>query len=202
MFAVAAALIAVQIIDLEKRRDPAGAPAGTRVAGAWEALPFYWALTTVRGDGRRKIAVFSDPNCPYCKDLEGKLAQLDDLTLHVFPYAVLGPDSVRKARAVWCAKDRVKAWDELMRRHVVPQAPADCDAPIDALVEIGQRLGVRGTPTWFLENGTRHTGTMTVEKLRAALDAAAPARRAVDSGQAAGPVPGQYAGTRKIPGTR
>jgi thiol:disulfide interchange protein DsbC len=177
MFLAAALLIAVQIADAERRRNPTGAQGGARLTGVWESLPFQWALTSVRGSGRRKIAVFSDPNCPYCKDLEEKLAQLDDITMHIFPYAVLGPDSVRQATAVWCSKDRVRAWNELMLRRVVPQAPADCGAPIDALVEIGERMGVRGTPTWFLENGERHTGTMPFEKLRAVLDAGVKGRK-------------------------
>ncbi|MFZ2155630.1 MAG: DsbC family protein [Bradyrhizobium sp.] len=175
IFVVAAVLIAVQIVDAERSRNPAGA--GARLAGVWETLPLQWALTSVRGNGRRKIAVFSDPNCPYCKDLEEKLAKLDDITVHIFPYAVLGPESVRQAKAVWCSNDRVRAWNELMFRRVMPQGSVDCENPIETLVEIGEKLGARGTPTWFLENGERHTGTMRPEKLRAVLDAAVVSKR-------------------------
>src|SRR5439155_1069662 len=119
----------------------------------WDSLPFQWAITTVRGGGRRKIAILSDPNCPYCKRLEEDLAKLDDITVHILPYAVVKPDSVRQAKAVWCSKDRAKAWSDLMFRRIEPQAAPDCDTPIEKLAEFGRRMGANSTPTWFLENG-------------------------------------------------
>jgi len=143
----------------------------------WDQLPWPWAITSRRGNGRRKIAIFSDPNCPYCKRLEEDLAKLDDITVHIFPYAIIKPDSVRQAQAVWCSKDRVKAWNELMFRRVEPRAPTDCDNPVEKLIEFGRGIGARSTPTWFLENGERHSGALPLEKVRALLDAASPARR-------------------------
>ena len=117
----------------------------------WESLPLQWAITTVRGGGRRKIAILSDPNCPYCKRLEEDLAKLDDITVHILPYAVVKPESVRQAKALWCSKDRAKAWNDLMLRRIEPQAAPDCDTPIEKLAEFARRMGANSTPTWFLE---------------------------------------------------
>lgn len=143
----------------------------------WEALPFQWAITSKRGTGRRKIAILSDPNCPYCKRFEEDLATLDDITVHILPYAVISPQSVRQAKSVWCSKDRVKAWNELMFRRVEPQAGAGCDNPIEKLIELGRKLGANSTPTWYLENGERHSGAVPLEEARRLLDKASPVKR-------------------------
>jgi len=143
----------------------------------WSSLPLHWAITSKRGSGRRKIAILSDPNCPYCKRFEEDLAKLDDITVHILPYAVLGPKSTRQARAVWCSKDRVKAWNELMFRRIEPPAAADCDNPIDRLAQFGRSIGANSTPTWFLESGERFSGAMPLDEARRLLDQASPARR-------------------------
>ena len=143
----------------------------------WNSLPWQWAITSKRGTGRRKIAIFSDPNCPYCKRFEENLAKLGDITVHIFPYAVIKPESVRQAKAVWCSNDRRKAWDDLMLRRIEPQAATDCDNPIQKLIELGRQLGATSTPTWFLESGERYSGVMPLEQVRAFLDAASPRNR-------------------------
>lgn len=143
----------------------------------WASLPFDWAITTVRGNGRRKIAILSDPNCPYCKSFEAGLARLDDITVHILPWAVVKPESVRQAKAVWCSKDRAKAWNDLVQRRIEPQAPADCDNPIEKLVAFGKKLGANSTPTWFLETGDRYSGAMPLEDVRQLLDRASPPKR-------------------------
>jgi thiol:disulfide interchange protein DsbC len=143
----------------------------------WSQLPFQWAITMTRGGGRRKIAVRSDPNCPYCKRFEEDLARLDDITVHIFPYAIIAPASVRQSKAVWCSKDRVKAWNDLMFRRIEPQAAPDCDTPVEKLIEYGRKLGATATPTWFLANGERHSGALPLEEVRRLLDEASPAKR-------------------------
>ena len=143
----------------------------------WASLPFQWAITSQRGTGRRKIAVLSDPNCPYCKRFEEDLAKLDDITVHILPWAVVKPESVRQAKAVWSSKDRVKAWNDLMFLGIEPQAPTDCDNPIDQLIAYGRRLGANSTPTWFLETGERYSGALPLEEIRKLLDEASPAQR-------------------------
>lgn len=143
----------------------------------WDGLPFQWAITDRRGSGRRKIAIFSDPNCPFCKRFEEDLAKLDDITVHIFPYAVIKPESVRQAKAVWCSKDRLKAWNDLMFRRIESAAARDCDTPVEKLVEYGQGLGASSTPTWFLETGERFSGALPLDRVRALLDAASPVKR-------------------------
>lgn len=140
----------------------------------WDSLPFEWAVTTARGSGRRKIAVFSDPNCPYCKRFERDLAKLDDITVHVFLYPVIKQESVAQTKSVWCSKDRAKAWNDLMLRDIQPTAAPACDTPIEKLVELGRRLGANSTPTWFLEDGGRYQGANPLDEVRRLLDAASP----------------------------
>ncbi|MGH8680949.1 MAG: DsbC family protein [Burkholderiales bacterium] len=142
----------------------------------WNALPFKWAITMKRGDGRRRIAILSDPNCPYCKRFEADLATLDDITIHIFPYPVIKPESVRQAKAVWCSRDRVKAWNDLMHQRIEPTAKPDCETPIEQLVALGQRLGANSTPTWLLPNGEKRSGAMKMSDLVPLLDATARGR--------------------------
>lgn len=141
----------------------------------WNSLPFQWALTMKRGGGRRQIAIFSDPNCPFCERFERDLARVDDITVHIFMYPIIKPVSVRQTKAVWCSRDRVKAWNDLMLERIEPVAEPDCENPIDELVALGRRLGAASTPTWFLQNGEMHAGAMRMADLIPLLDAAAQA---------------------------
>jgi len=170
-------IIVGQMIEAKSGRNLTEERQRKLTAVKWESLPLQWAISTVRGSGRRKIAVLSDPNCPYCKRLEEDLAKLDDITVHILPYAVVKPDSVRQAKAVWCSKDRVKAWNDLLFRRIEPQAAPDCDTPIEKLAEFGRRMGANSTPTWFLENGERYSGALPLEDVRKVLDEASPVRR-------------------------
>jgi len=165
-----------RVIDAKTGRNLTEERVRKLSAIAWESLPFAWAVTTTRGSGHRKIAIFSDPNCPYCKRLEGDLAKLDDITIHVFLYPVLKPESVRQTKSVWCSKDRAKAWNDLILRDIQPTAPPDCGTPIEGIVELGRRLGADATPTWFLPSGERFKGAMPIERVEPLLDAAALAR--------------------------
>jgi len=170
-------IIVGQMIDAKSGRNLTEERQRKLTAVKWESLPLQWAITTVRGSGRLKIATLSDPNCPYCKRFEEDLAKLDDITVHILPYAVVKPESVRQAKAVWCSKDRVKAWNDLMFRRIEPQAAPDCDTPIEKLAEFGRRMGANSTPTWFLENGERYSGALPLEDVQRALDEASPVRR-------------------------
>lgn len=137
----------------------------------WNQLPFQWAITMRRGNGHRQIAIFSDPNCPFCQKFERDLAGVDNITIHIFPWAVIKPESVRQAKSVWCSKDRVKAWNNLMLKRVEPTAPTDCENPIDELIALGKRLGATSTPTWFLRNGERYMGALPMGQVVPLLDA-------------------------------
>ena len=166
----ATVIIAGSVFDAKSGRNLTEERLRTLSAISWDSLPFASAITTVRGDGRRKIAVFSDPNCPYCKRFEKTLAQLDDITVHIFLYPVIKPGSVPLAESVWCSKDRGKAWHDLMLRGIAPSAPPDCDTPVEKLVALGHRLGATSTPTWFLRNGEKFSGAMPLEQVRKLLD--------------------------------
>jgi thiol:disulfide interchange protein DsbC len=173
----ATAIIAGRVIDAKSGRDLTEERLRGLNAVKWDSLPLQWGITMVRGNGRRKIAVLSDPNCPYCKRLEEDLARLDDITVHILPYPVLGPESVRLTKAVWCSRDRAKAWTELMFRRIEPRGGADCDTPIERLQAYGRSIRANSTPTWFLETGERFSGALPFEEVRRLLDAASPAKR-------------------------
>ena len=145
----------------------------------FESLPLDLAIKIQRGNGKRVLAMFSDPYCPACRQFERALAQVDDLTIYVFMYPVIRPENIDHSRAVWCSPDRAKAWLELAAaaKPKVPEAGARCPNPVDKILETGRKLGVNSTPTLFLVNGERLTGGLSPEDLRATLDQAATARR-------------------------
>jgi thiol:disulfide interchange protein DsbC len=111
------------------------------------------AIKRVRGNGKRVLYTFEDPNCGFCRELQKEVMKLTDVTVYTFLWPILSPDSVEKSRAVWCSKDRAKAWDDLMSRGIAPQAGAKCDAPLEKNHELAQRFGIRGTPAIFLADG-------------------------------------------------
>jgi thiol:disulfide interchange protein DsbC len=136
------------------------------------ALPMKDAFTIVRGNGKRKIAVFEDPNCGYCKRFEQNMQKIDNVTFYMFLYPILGADSVTKSANLWCAKDKAKAWQDFMVRDMAI-APATCDtATLSRNVEFGKKHKINGTPTMFFTDGTRVPGAIDapqVEKILAAI---------------------------------
>jgi len=138
----------------------------------FNSLPLDLALKVQRGNGKRVLAMFTDPYCPYCRRLEQSLLQIDDITVYVFMFPVIRPDFADHSKAVWCAPDRVKAWLELAaaEKPKVPTGGAKCANPVDKVLELGRSLNVRGTPTLFFANGERAGGGMQLAQLRAKLD--------------------------------
>lgn len=126
----------------------------------FDALPLKDAFTIVRGDGKRKMAVFEDPNCGYCKRFERDLQQVSNVTIHMFLYPILGPGSAEKSKAVWCAKDKGKAWlDMMVRDQSIP--PGTCDtSAIARNVEFGKKYRINGTPTLVFADGSRVPGAI------------------------------------------
>ena len=145
----------------------------------FDSLPLDLAVKVQRGNGRRVLAMFSDPYCPACRQFEQALAQVNDITVYVFMFPVIRPENADHSRAVWCAPDRAKAWLELAAasRPKVPEAGARCANPVDKVLEVGRKLGVTSTPTLFLANGERLTGGLPADDLRELLDQSATARR-------------------------
>lgn len=139
----------------------------------WDSLPLKDAIKVVRGNGQRRLAVFSDPDCPYCKKAEAEFAKLDNVTIYIFLYPLaFHQDAARKAKLVWCSKDRSQAWLDLMLKGKLPEGKTDCDNPVDENLALGNRLRVEGTPAMFLGNGKRIPGYVPVARLEALLDGA------------------------------
>ena len=136
------------------------------------ALPLDDAVKIVRGNGSRRVAMFADPNCGYCKRFERDLLGIDDITVYVFLYPILSPDSVAKSKAVWCSADRGKAWIDMMVRDTPPKLDAKCDTPIDKILAFGQSKKVQGTPTIIFEDGERIPGAMSIADFEKKLVAA------------------------------
>jgi thiol:disulfide interchange protein DsbC len=117
------------------------------------------AIKRVKGAGERTLYTFEDPNCGYCKALQGELAKLDNVTVYTFLLPLLSQDSVDKSVAVWCAPDRGRAWAELMAGGVVPEGGATCPHPLSQIAAIARRYQIRSTPAIFLGDG-QHIGGM------------------------------------------
>jgi thiol:disulfide interchange protein DsbC len=129
-------------------------------------LPLESALKMVKGDGKRVIAVFEDPNCGYCKRFRKTLAGMDNITVYTFLYNILSEDSTVKSKNVWCSADRNKAWDEWMLNGKAPSAaPANCATPNEKILALGQKLRVNGTPAIFFTDGSRVPGAMDAKGL-------------------------------------
>ena len=130
------------------------------------------AIKRVKGSGKRVVYTFEDPNCGYCKELQKELNKMNDITIYTFLLPILSPDSVEKSKAVWCAKDRARAWDELMNKASLPaNAVKNCTTPLEENQALAQRFGVRGTPAVYLANGQQVGGFLPADKLEQALAA-------------------------------
>jgi thiol:disulfide interchange protein DsbC len=137
------------------------------------SLPLQDAVKVVQGNGARRLYVFADPSCGYCKRLENELGGMDNVTIFTWPIALLSPDSKRKAVSVWCASDPGKAWVDLMRNGKEP-AVAECQNPIDRNMALASKLGVSGTPTLVSVDGRVRPGYMSRPELDAWMAAAEP----------------------------
>ncbi|OYT93393.1 MAG: disulfide isomerase [Burkholderiales bacterium PBB3] len=165
-------LIQGALIDTKLRRNITEERIDKLTAIKFDALPFKDAFTIVRGNGKRKLVIFEDPNCGYCKRFERDLQSVDNVTIHMFLYPILGADSSEKSRAIWCAKDQAKAWQDWMVRDIQPTpAAASCDAAaLTRNVEIGRVHKITGTPMLLFVDGNRVPGAIDakqVEKLLA-----------------------------------
>jgi thiol:disulfide interchange protein DsbC len=138
---------------------------------AFSDLPLDLALKQVKGDGSRVIAVFEDPNCGYCKRLrQTTLKEINNVTVYTFMYNILSDDSFAKSKNIWCAPDRVKAWDDWMiNGKLPPAAPAQCETPNDKVVALGHKLKIQGTPAIFFKDGSRIPGAIDLKGLEEKL---------------------------------
>jgi len=161
-----------KIYDLRAERDLTEERLRKLNAIKFESLPLDLAVKIQRGDGKRVLAMFSDPYCPACRQFERSLAQLDNVTIYVFMYPVIRPENIDHSRMVWCSADRAKAWLELAAapKPKVPNAPKSCGDPVDKVLKLGRSLAVNSTPTLVLANGERVSGGLSPDDLKDLLD--------------------------------
>ena len=138
---------------------------------AWNELPLHLAIRKVKGNGSRRLAVFSDADCPFCQRLEETLKGVNDVTIYTFLYPIdqLHPDAARKSKLIWCAPDKTKAWDDFFAAGTLPSNSGDCDNPIAATQALGQKLRVTATPTLVFADGTIVPGAIPAQTLEAEL---------------------------------
>ena len=165
-------LLLGDLVDAKTRRNLTDARLAELNRIDFASLPLADAVKVVKGDGSRKIAVFSDPNCPYCHQLENTLKSIDNVTVYTFLYPVLSQDSTTKAKSIWCSADRAKAWESWMLDRRAPSAAGTCDtAAIARNLTLGEKMNVTGTPTIFLADGRRLPGAVQADRLDREMNA-------------------------------
>ncbi|MFM9911925.1 MAG: DsbC family protein [Methylophilaceae bacterium] len=165
-----------RLMDVKSRKDITAARIDELSRIDFDSLPFEQAIKVVKGNGSRKMAVFSDPDCPFCKKLEKQeLSSITDVTVYTFllPLENLHPDAANKSKAIWCAPDRAKAWYSWVNNAFLPQGKAGCNAPLEKIAALASKVGVSSTPTIFFADGSRMRGAYPADDIEKALNVAA-----------------------------
>ena len=138
---------------------------------AFDSLPLNLAMRKVKGNGQRRLAVFSDADCPYCARLETELKDIDNVTIYtfLFPIPDLHPDATRKSKQIWCSPEPQKAWDEFFATKKLPDNKGDCPTPVAELAALGEKLRVSATPTLVFADGTVIPGALPAARLETEL---------------------------------
>ena len=167
-------LITGHLYDTRTQKDLTSERSEEVLRVDFSSLPLQLAFKVVRGDGSRPIAIFEDPNCPYCKRLERDIRTLNNATIYVFLYPILSDDSVSKSTEIWCSKDPSAAWASLMLDGKMPEkAAVNCKTPIQDVLELGHRLSVTGTPTLVFADGRRAPGVIPLDRVEQMMNTAA-----------------------------
>ena len=160
-----------RLLDLKAKRNLTDERVTKLVAIKTKELSHKDAFTIVRGNGQRKLVVFEDPNCGYCKRFEKDLQGIDNITVYLYLYPILGPDSTAKSKAIWCAKDPAQAWQDWMIRNIpLPAASEDCDSTaLTRNTELGRKHKVTGTPTLLFADDQRVPGAIDAKRIEKIL---------------------------------
>ena len=159
-----------RIMDLQTKKDYTDEKLRRITIVNFSELAKDVAIQIVKGNGKGKIAVFSDPNCRYCKQLEYNLRNVDDVTIYLYPYNILSEKSVEISRNVWCSGNPAQAWKNWMINDKMPEkAKNDCTFPDKKIRELGQKLNIKGTPTIFFTDGTRVPGAADADEINRKL---------------------------------
>lgn len=165
-----AILVGGQLIDARNMKNMTDDRMKKLTAIKFGELPLERAIKHVRGDGRRVLATFEDPNCGYCKRLAKDILKLDNVTVYTFLYPILSEDSVRKSKQIWCSADRAKVWNDWMVDGKAPSGRDDCDTTaVSKNQEFGRKLNISGTPTIFFADGERVPGAMSTDRIEQKL---------------------------------
>lgn len=163
-----------EILETQTKRNLTKERMNKLMEVKFDTLPLDQAIKVVKGEGKRRLAVFSDPDCPYCRKLEPELDRLDNVTIYNFAYPLpFHKDAARKSRVIWCSPDPAKAWQDFMLRGTLPEGGKDdCPNPVEANLELGKKLGVEGTPAIIFSNGTRAPGYIPTDRIEQMMKAA------------------------------
>ena len=158
------------LLDTKARKNLTEERVAKLTAIDFKELQLKNAFTITRGNGKRKLAVFEDPNCGYCKRFEKDLAKVDNITVHFFLIPILGADSVEKSRQIWCSADKVKTWNDWMQRDVTPKGAGSCNTDaLTANLDFARKYRITGTPTLVFEDGTRVPGAINAQQVEELL---------------------------------
>jgi thiol:disulfide interchange protein DsbC len=184
--AKAAYVLVGAVYDTETKRNLTEARLRELNRVAFASLPLDLAIKKVKGNGERRLAVFSDADCPFCARLENDLKAIDNVTIYTFLYPIdqLHPDAARKSKMIWCAPDKVKAWDEFFGSGKLPDNAGDCATPVAATAELGLKMRVSATPTLVFADGVVIPGALPGQQIEAQLrQSEADARKAAGGGK-------------------
>ena len=163
-------LIEGQLIETKTRVNLTEARISKLTAIDFKSLPLKDAMVWKQGTGDRKLVVFADPNCGYCKKFERDLQSVKDVTVYTFLYPILGADSSQKSQAIWCAKDNTKAWRDWMIKGTPIEAAPQCDSSaLQRNVALGRRYRINGTPGLVFEDGKHLPGAVGTEQIEKQL---------------------------------
>lgn len=164
-----------RLVDPKTKKDITGERLEELTKIDFSTLPLNQAIKVVKGNGSRKLVVFSDVDCPYCKRLErNELSNITDVTIYTFLYPIeqLHPDAANKSKLIWCAKDRVKAWEDWILRDRLASSAGSCDVPLEKVGELARKIGVTSTPTLIFSDGKRMLGAQPYKEIERMLSAA------------------------------
>lgn len=162
------------VVDPKTKRDMTESRLADLMKIDFNSLPLDQAIKVVKGNGSRKLVVFSDVDCPYCKRLEqNELTNITDVTIYTFLYPIvqLHPDSEAKSKLIWCADNRVKAWNDWILNNQLPKSAGNCDVPLEKVGDLARKYGVNSTPTLFFADGKRMLGAQPYKEIERGLGA-------------------------------
>ena len=163
-------LIQGNLMDTRSRKNLTEERVEKLTAVKFDELDLKNAITIVRGNGKRKLAVFEDPNCGYCKRFEKDMQKVNNVTVHMFLIPILGQDSVDKSRQIWCSMNKAKTWDDWMLRDVTPKGAPSCNTDaLTANLDFAKKYRITGTPTLVFADGMRVPGAINAQQIEQAL---------------------------------